>query len=361
VRVLDVHLPLSEKNRTPTSSSVQVQPFVIARIAYPSQEDSTNAPSSSSSFPFLPVSVAEQYCNLFMQKGGAPPLIKAMTFLLHHWRLIRIHRVSSSSSSDLSSSSQSSSDRKPIMKFWIRGYESSAAILCLINEERKGDIIDTTLVKKTVALYEAMGITSLEAYVEDMETPLLDATRSFYALKSQEWIVTDSTPEYLIKAEHALEEEKVRVGEYLHPCSESKLLRVCLEELLEKVEMVLLEKEGSGFMALLANEKSEDLIRMFALFSRVENGLNPMANMVEQFIVSMGNEVIKQRQARIEGGDKDKNDDPDFIKALLELHEKYLALIRSDFSGHIWVLGLKLEESRVKGEKELSRTTYSIC
>lgn len=113
---LDVHLPLSEKNRTPSSSSVQVQPFVIARIAYPSQEDSTHAPSSSSSFPFLPVSVAEQYCNLFMQKEGAPPLIKAMTFLLHHWRLIRIHRVSSSSSSDLSSSSQTSSDRKPIMK-----------------------------------------------------------------------------------------------------------------------------------------------------------------------------------------------------------------------------------------------------
>ena len=63
----------------------------------------------------------------------------------------------------------------------------------------------------------------------------MDATRSFYALKSQEWIVTYSTPEYLIKAERALEEEKVRVGEYLHPSSESKLLRVCLEELLEKV------------------------------------------------------------------------------------------------------------------------------
>ena len=73
-----------------------------------------------------------------------------------------------------------------------------------------------------------------------METPLLDATRSFYALKSQEWIVTDSTPEYLIKTKRALEEERVRMGEYLHPYSESKLLRVCLEELLEKVEMVLL-------------------------------------------------------------------------------------------------------------------------
>jgi len=212
--------------------------------------------------------------------------------------------------------------------------DATSAILSLINEERKGDIIDKTLVKKTVSLYEAMGITSLESYVEDMEGPLLEATKSYYALKSQEWIATDSTPEYLIKAERALEEEKIRVGEYLHPSTETKLLRVCLEELLEKVEMVLLEKEGSGFMALLANEKSDDLMRMFSLFSRVDNGLNPMANMVEQFIISMGNEVIKQRQARIEGAEKDKNDDPEFIKALLELHEKNLALIRTDFSGH---------------------------
>ena len=43
--------------------------------------------------------------------------------------------------------------------------DATAAILSLINEERKGYIIDKTLVKKAVALYEAMGITSLESYV----------------------------------------------------------------------------------------------------------------------------------------------------------------------------------------------------
>ena len=36
---------------------------------------------------------------------------------------------------------------------------------------------------------------------------------------------------------------------------------------------------------------------------------------VGQSIVPIENEVITQRQARIEGSDKDKNDDPDFIKA----------------------------------------------
>merc|ERR1740139_1413014 len=33
-------------------------------------------------------------------------------------------------------------------------------------------------------------------------------------------------------------------------------------------------------------------------------------------------------------GEKDKNDDPLFVKSLLELHDKYLGVIKSDFSGH---------------------------
>ena len=52
-----------------------------------------------------------------------------------------------------------------------------------------------------------------------------------------QWIAKDSTPDYLIKAEKALEDEKERVLNYLNSHSESKVLRVCEEELLEKVRM----------------------------------------------------------------------------------------------------------------------------
>jgi len=106
------------------------------------------------------------------------------------------------------------------------------------------------------------------------------------------------------------------------------------EELLEKVEMVLLEKEGPGCRVLLANDKSEDLQRMFRLFSRLENGLNPMATIAQNFISTKGNDVINQRQARLDSGEKDKNDDRKFVKALIALHEKYLGVVTSDFSGH---------------------------
>merc|ERR1719253_774733 len=212
--------------------------------------------------------------------------------------------------------------------------ESTSAILAKINEEREGEIIDKTLVKSIIELYEAMGMGSLDAYTADFEGPYLDAAREYYVKKRDEWIVAESTPESLIKAERALVEEKVRVGDYLNAASEGKILRVVEEELLEKVEMQLLEKEGSGCRVLLANDKSEDLRRMFALFSRLDRGLNPMADIVEKFISSMGNEIIDKRRARLEGGEKDKNDDPKFVKSLIALHEKYLGVIKIDFAGH---------------------------
>lgn len=212
--------------------------------------------------------------------------------------------------------------------------DATESILHLINSEREGEIIDKSLVKSIVELFESMGMGSLDAYNADLEDPLLESTREYYAKKRQEWIATDSTPDYLIKAEAALNEERNRVADYLNQSSETKLLKVVEEEILEKVEMVLLEKEGSGCRVLLANDKSEDLQRMFRLFSRLENGLNPMASIVENFVSQMGMDVINRRQARLDGGEKDKPDDPKFVKSLIDLHEKYLGVVKKDFSGH---------------------------
>lgn len=212
--------------------------------------------------------------------------------------------------------------------------DATEAILTLINAEREGQIIDKSLVKSIVELFESMGMGSLDAYNADLEEPLLESTREHYAKKRQDWISTDSTPDYLIKAEAALNEEKSRVADYLNQASEPKLSKVCQEEILERVEMVLLEKEGSGCRVLLANDKSEDLQRMFRLFCLLDGGLNPMATIVEGFISGMGKEIINRRQARLDSGEKDKPDDPHFVKALIDLHEKYLGVVKTDFAGH---------------------------
>lgn len=211
--------------------------------------------------------------------------------------------------------------------------DTTRAILGLINDEREGKIIDKSLVKSIVELYENMGMGSLDAYNADLEEQLLNSTREYYTRKREDWI-NDSTPDYLIKAEEALNEERNRVADYLNSSSENKILKVVEEEILERVETVLLEKETSGCRALLQNDKSEDLQRMFRLFSRLENGLIPIAQILQTFVSSMGDDIINRRQARLDGGEKDKNDDPKFVKALIELHEKYLGVVKKDFSGH---------------------------
>lgn len=53
--------------------------------------------------------------------------------------------------------------------------------------------------RSCVELFESMGMGTLDSYVADFEEALLSNTKDHYARKSQEWIETDSTPDYMIK------------------------------------------------------------------------------------------------------------------------------------------------------------------
>ncbi|KAH8078845.1 hypothetical protein JL720_9595 [Aureococcus anophagefferens] len=177
-----------------------------------------------------------------------------------------------------------------------------------------------------------MGMGSLDAYVTDFEDQLLGSTKEYYARKSQEWVETDDTPTHLAK--EVAPTRRRRAWPTTSTARPSLLLRVCEHEILELRETVLLEKEGSGCRALLANDKAADLSRMYRLFSRVPNGLPPMAALVRAHIEAMGNEVINRREARLEAGEKDSNQDPAFVKELLALHDKYMAVVSAQFAGN---------------------------
>lgn len=209
------------------------------------------------------------------------------------------------------------------------------AMLALVNRERDGEMIDRDLLKSCVEVFEAMGLGTLDAYTQDFEDFLLISSEEYYARKSQVWIASDSTPDYMIKAEQALNEEKERVHNYLNNETEPKLLRVCEKELLEKHERKLLDKENSGCKFLLQNDKSEDLSRMFRLFQRVPEGLPPIAALVKAHIEAMGHEVVNNREAQIQNEPKKESaSDPTFVKALLALHDKYRSVVNSEFSGN---------------------------
>jgi cullin 1 len=143
------------------------------------------------------------------------------------------------------------------------------AIIGVVNRERESEVIDRSLLRNVIEVFESMGMGTLDAYTQDFEEFLLSNSVEYYAGKSQGWVASDSTPDYMIKAEDALKKESLRVQHYLNSSTEPKLLRVCEKELLEKHEKELLEKEGSGCKKLLENDKADDLARMYRLFSRV--------------------------------------------------------------------------------------------
>ena len=62
---------------------------------------------------------------------------------------------------------------------------------------------------------------------------------------------------------------------------------------------------------------------MFRLYSKNTDWLIPIAQLVKEHITHMGGECVNRRQARLmESVEKEKNEDADFIKELLDLHDK---------------------------------------
>lgn len=90
-----------------------------------------------------------------------------------------------------------------------------------------------------------------------------------------------------------------------------------------------------GVIALLKNDKLDDLSRMFRLFSRIKNGLEPIAALVQKHITAVGNEIVEKRAAAVASGNiKDASSDPAFIKDILSIHDKFRSIVNNQFAGN---------------------------
>lgn len=211
----------------------------------------------------------------------------------------------------------------------------TAALLSVMEREREGHVVDRPLLAHAIAVFVAMGEGTLLAYTTDFEGPFLAASAAYYTSQAQVWLDSDSTSAYLIKAESALRSEADRIAHYLNPATESKLSHVVETQLLAAHEEELLAKEHSGMIALLMQDKREDLGRMFRLFSRVPEGLPPMARLLQSHIEKRGEELIVERASALAAGTtNDVPSDPTFIKRLLALHDHFKLLVTTHFSSH---------------------------
>ncbi|XP_047329991.1 cullin-1-like [Impatiens glandulifera] len=210
------------------------------------------------------------------------------------------------------------------------------AVIALIDQEREGEQIDRALLKNVLDIFVEIGMGEMDYYINDFEEDMLKDSGDYYSRKASNWIVEDSCPAYMLKAEECLKRERDRVANYLHSSSEEKLVEKVQNELLVVYSTQLLEKEHSGCHALLQDDKVEDLSRIYRLFCKIPKGLEPVANIFKKHVTSEGTALVQQAEdaASNKAESGAGSQEQVFVRKVIELHDKYLTYVNDCFANH---------------------------
>ncbi|KAL5220115.1 hypothetical protein ABZP36_024828 [Zizania latifolia] len=209
----------------------------------------------------------------------------------------------------------------------------TSMVIGMIDDEREGQLIDRALLKNVLQVYVEIGGTGMDFYNVDFEQPFLKGTADYYSKKAQTWTFDNACPEYMIKAEECIQKEKERAASYLHSTTEPKLFEDALFELITRHAEEILNNENYGCKVLLCEEKTDDLARMFRLFSVVKDGLLPISRIFQEHVNKEGMSLLKHAT---DAASSIKVVNPvftlqDFVKNVIELHDKYIAHITNCF------------------------------
>ncbi|KAI4130965.1 MAG: hypothetical protein LQ338_001476 [Usnochroma carphineum] len=206
------------------------------------------------------------------------------------------------------------------------------AVLHMVEKQRNGETIEQGQIKAIVNSFVSLGLdetdstkSTLDVYRFHFEKPFLAATRAYYEKESAQFTAENSVVEYMKKAEARLEEEKERVGLYLHADIMNPLMRNCLEVLVTAHSPLLRDE----FQVLLDSDRQEDLARMFRLLNRIVDGLDPLRSRFESHVRKCGLASVDKVAA---GADKDI-EPKTYVDALLEVHTQYQKLVNQAFNG----------------------------
>ncbi|KAI8912953.1 Cullin [Powellomyces hirtus] len=232
------------------------------------------------------------------------------------------------------------------------------AVLKLIEKQRNGETIDSSIVNSIVDSFVSLGLDendstkpTLDVYKQFFETPFIAKTEEYYKMESERFISENSIIDYMKKAESRLAEEDNRVQMYLHSSSQKPLI-LCCENVLIRNHTGPIQEE---FQNLLDQDKLDDLSRMYGLLSRVPESLEKLRLTFEVHVRKQGlsaiEKVAESAQAAPEG-EEDEEDEPKgkpaasaapkkagdvdsktYVDALLAVHQKYSSLVETAFRG----------------------------
>lgn len=206
-----------------------------------------------------------------------------------------------------------------------------AAVLTMVEKQRNGETIEQAQIKSVVDSFVSLGLDesdstkpTLDVYRYHFEKPFLEATTTYYENESAQFVAENSVVEYMKKAEIRLEEEKARVGLYLHPDIMTPLMKACLGVLVTGHSSLLRDE----FQILLDNDRQEDLARMYRLLARIVDGLEPLRTKFEAHVRKSGLAAVEK--VALEG---DSLEPKTYVDALLDIHTQYQNLVNDAFAG----------------------------
>lgn len=205
------------------------------------------------------------------------------------------------------------------------------AVLSLIEKQRNGETIEQSQIKSIVDSFVSLGLdendsskSTLDVYRLYFQAPFIAATKVYYENESRQFVAENSVVEYMKKAEARLDEEKARVGLYLHPDVTKLLTDTCLAVLVTGHSTLLRDE----FQVLLDNERQEDLARMYRLLSRIKDGLDPLRTTFENHVRRAGLAAVEKVAS-----DGENFEPKLYVDALLQVHTRYQNLVDDAFNG----------------------------
>ncbi|KAG7441592.1 putative SCF complex member Cullin 1 [Guyanagaster necrorhizus] len=200
-------------------------------------------------------------------------------------------------------------------------------VLCLVERQRNGEMIDRGLVRKVVLFFVSFGLDNfdlnkecLEVYKEYIEPQFIKATDQSYKKESEAFLAENTVSDYLDKADECLWEEEDRVERYLH----TKTRKVLIQKYVELM--------WDYFLPFLDFDQGEDLQRIYALLSCISDGLDPLRKRFEVHVKQAGLSVI----SKLVGEGSAVDVDPKiYVDALLEVHQKNSETVTRSFRGEV--------------------------
>jgi len=172
-------------------------------------------------------------------------------------------------------------------------------ILENIKNDRMGHSVDRYLLRDALNVFVDMGLGGMSTFETEFECYAIQETKEFYHQVSAVWVSEYSLTEYMIKIEYVLQEETKRLNQIFLPSVSANLQRICYFELLKDKIGIFMDMNGANIEALINNEKTDDISRLYRLMSHIDGELEPLSDLLTRYVIRIGGEIFTKCQDQV--------------------------------------------------------------